>query len=54
MYCCPETKSKVGPKKKNTPGPGSAGNSHMRFYDVTSWNYVNLDDSPGELSEPQE
>ena len=21
-----------------------AGNSHMRFYDVTSWSYVNLDD----------
>ena len=20
------------------------GNSHMRFYDVTSWSYVNLDD----------
>ena len=20
------------------------GNSHVRFYDVTSWSYVNLDD----------
>ena len=23
---------------------GDTGNSHMRFYDVTSWSYVNLDD----------
>ena len=23
------------------------GNSHMRFYDVTSWSYVNLDDPCG-------
>ena len=23
-----------------------AGNSHMRFYDVTSWSYVNLDEIP--------
>ena len=23
---------------------GGHGNSHMRFYDVTSWSYVNLDD----------
>ena len=24
------------------------GNSHMRFYDVTSWSYVNLDDPQSE------
>ena len=25
------------------------GNSHMRFYDVTSWSYVNLDDPTTEI-----
>ena len=27
-------------------GGPDTGNSHMRFYDVTSWSYVNLDDPP--------